>query len=146
MGFLSSRPAEGFRALVATYLDCDAMTTLSRRSAARSRVAVGLAVAAVVVQLLVLYWPVVTVEGPVSWTDKVVHLLVFAVPTYAVGRALGSVRTAVLVFAIHAPVSELVQHFLLPGRSGDVWDAVVDLVGVALGAAVLVVRARQRRW
>jgi len=122
------------------------MTTLSRRSGPRSRVAVGLAVAAVVVQLLVLYWPVVTVEGPVSWTDKVVHLVVFAVPTYAVGRALGSVRTAVLVFAVHAPVSELVQHFLLPGRSGDPLDAVVDLVGVALGAAVLVVRARQRRW
>ena len=122
------------------------MTTLSRRSGPRSRVAVGLAVAAVVVQLLVLYWPVVTVEGPVSWTDKVVHLVVFAVPTYAVGRALGSVRTAVLVFAVHAPVSELVQHFLLPGRSGDPLDAVVDLVGVALGAAALVVRARQRRW
>ena len=122
------------------------MTTLSRRSGPRSRVAVGLAVAAVVVQLLVLYWPVVTVEGPVSWTDKVVHLVVFAVPTYAVGRALGCVRTAVLVFAVHAPVSELVQHFLLPGRSGDPLDAVVDLVGVALGAAALVVRARQRRW
>ena len=105
-----------------------------------------LAVVAVVAQLIVLYWPVVTVEGPVSWTDKVIHLLVFAVPTYAVGRAMGSVRTAVLVFAVHAPVSELVQHFLLPGRSGDPWDAVVDLVGVALGAAVLVVRARQRRW
>ncbi len=105
-----------------------------------------MAVAAVVTQLLVLYWPVVTVEGPVSWTDKVVHLFVFAVPTYAVGRALRSVRTAVVVFAIHAPVSELVQHFLLPGRSGDVWDAVLDLVGVALGAAVLVVGARLRRW
>jgi hypothetical protein len=109
-------------------------------------VLVALAVAAVVVQLAVLYWPVVTVEGPVSWTDKVVHLLVFAVPTYAVGRALGSVRGAVLAFAIHAPVSELVQHFLLPGRSGDVWDAVVDLVGVGLGAAVLVVGTRLRRW
>src|SRR6478735_8934162 len=108
--------------------------------------AVTLAVVAVVAQLLVLYWPVVTVEGPVSWTDKVVHLLVFAVPTYAVGLALVSVRTAVVIFAIHAPVSELVQHFLLPGRSGDVWDAVVDLVGVALGAAVLVVGARLRRW
>jgi len=107
---------------------------------------VGLAVAAVVAQLLVLYWPVVTLEGPVSWTDKVVHLLVFAVPTYAVGRALGSGRTAVVVFAIHAPVSELVQHFLLPGRSGDVWDAVLDLVGVAVGATVLVVRGRLRRW
>ncbi|KRF44401.1 hypothetical protein ASH01_10260 [Terrabacter sp. Soil811] len=122
------------------------MTSLPRRSAPTSRLVVGLAVAAVVTQLLVLYWPVVTVEGPVSWTDKVVHLLVFAVPTYAVGRALRSVRTAVVIFAIHAPVSELVQHFLLPGRSGDVWDAVVDLVGVALGAAVLVVGPRLRRW
>ena len=37
-------------------------------------------IVAVVAQLVVLYWPVVTVEGPVSWTDKVVHLLVFAVP------------------------------------------------------------------
>jgi hypothetical protein len=122
------------------------MTSLPRRSAPASRLVVGVALAVVVVQLLVLYWPVVTVEGPVSWTDKVVHLLVFAVPTYAVGRALGSVRVAVLLFAIHAPVSELVQHFLLPGRSGDVWDAVLDLVGVALGAAALVVGARLRRW
>ena len=122
------------------------MTSLPRRSAPTSRLVVGLAVAAVVTQLLVLYWPVVTVEGPVSWTDKVVHLLVFAVPTYAVGRALRSVRTAVVVFAIHAPVSELVQHFLLPGRTGDVWDAVVDLIGVALGAVVLVVGPRLRRW
>jgi VanZ family protein len=122
------------------------MTSLPRRSAPASHLVVGLAAAAVVVQLLVLYWPVVTVEGPVSWTDKVVHLLVFAVPTYAVGRALGSVRTAVLVFAIHAPLSELVQHFLLPDRSGDVWDAVLDLAGVALGAAALVVRGRRRRW
>jgi hypothetical protein len=104
------------------------------------------AVVAVAVQLLALYWPVVTVEGPVSWTDKVVHLLLFAVPTYAVGRALGSVRVAVLVFAIHAPLSELVQHYALPGRTGDVWDAVLDLLGVALGAAVLVVGPRLRRW
>jgi VanZ family protein len=108
--------------------------------------AMTVAVVAVVAQLVVLYWPVVTVEGPVSWTDKVVHLLVFAVPTYAVGRALRSVRVAVLVFAVHAPISELVQHALLPGRSGDVWDVVLDLVGVAVGATVLVVRSRTRRW
>lgn len=101
---------------------------------------------AVVVQLLALYWPVVTVEGPATWTDKVVHLLVFAVPTYAVGWALGSARTAAVVFATHAPVSELVQHYVLPGRSGDVWDAVVDLVAVALGAGAVVVGARLRRW
>jgi uncharacterized membrane protein HdeD (DUF308 family) len=122
------------------------MTSLPRRSAAPTWLVTAVAVIAVVVQLLVLYWPVVTVEGPVSWTDKVVHLLVFAVPTYAVGRALGSVRTAVLVFAVHAPVSELVQHFALPGRSGDPWDAAVDLVGVAIAAAALVVRRPARRW
>ena len=124
------------------------MTSPTDSAAARRarRGTVALAVVAVVAQLLVLYWPVVTVEGPVSWTDKVVHLLVFAVPTYAVGRALRSVRVAVLVFAVHAPISELVQHALLPGRSGDVWDVVLDLVGVALGAAVLVVSSRTRRW
>lgn len=132
-----------------TYLHCEPMTSAtSARSATAAptgRLARGLAVAAVVAQLLVLYWPVVTVEGPVSWTDKVVHALVFAIPTYAVGRAFGSVRLAVVVFAIHAPVSELIQHFLLPGRTGDVWDAVLDLVGVALGAAALMVRAPRRR-
>jgi VanZ family protein len=124
------------------------MTSPTGSATATRRVrrgAVAFAVVAVVAQLLALYWPAVTIEGPVSWTDKVVHLLVFAVPTYAVGRALGSVRVAVLIFAIHAPVSELVQHVLLPGRTGDVWDAVLDLVGVALGAAALVVGARPRR-
>src|SRR6478735_2849140 len=96
MAVLSSWPARRGRALVATYLDFVVMTTLLKRTASRSRVIDSLAVASVVVQLLVLYWPVVTVEGPVSWTDKVVHVLVFAVPTFLVGRALGSVRTAVL--------------------------------------------------
>jgi VanZ family protein len=56
------------------------------------------------------------------------------------------VRAAVLIFAVHAPLSELVQHYALPGRTGDVWDAVLDLVGVAVGAAALVVRGRPRRW
>jgi VanZ family protein len=121
-------------------------TDSAARARRVSRGAVAFAVVAVLAQLLALYWPVVTVEGPVSWTDKVVHLLVFAVPTYAVGRALGSVRAAVVIFAVHAPLSELVQHYALPGRTGDVWDAVLDLAGVALGAAALVVGARSRRW
>jgi hypothetical protein len=122
------------------------MTSPRRRSTQVSRLGGVLAGAAVVAQLLVLYWPVVTIEGPVSWTDKVVHLLAFALPTYAVGRALGSVRVAVVVFALHAPVSELVQHVLLPGRTGDAWDAVLDLVGVGLGAVALMVGRRRGRW
>lgn len=105
------------------------------------------AVVAVVLQLAALYWPVVTVEGPVSWTDKIVHLLVFAVPTFAVGLAWGRIWPAALIFAAHGPLSELVQHFFLPGRSGDVWDAVVDIVGVCVGVvALLVVRRRADHW
>lgn len=106
-----------------------------------------IAVAVVVLQLCVLYWPVVTLQGPVSWTDKVVHLLVFAVPTFVVGLACRRLWTPALVFAVHAPVSELVQHYLLPGRTGDVWDAVVDLLGVALAVlGLLVVGRRRERW
>ena len=43
---------------------------------------------------------------------------------------LAGLRPAYLVglLALHAPVSELVQHYLLPNRSGDPWDAVADLV------------------
>ena len=121
------------------------MTSLQATTSSTGRATHVFAAVAVAAQLLVLYWPVVTIEGPVTWTDKVVHVLVFAIPTYAVGRAFGSVRIAVVVFAIHAPLSELIQHFFLPGRTGDVWDAVVDLVGVALAGLALVVRARPSR-
>lgn len=107
------------------------------------------AAAFVVVHLLVVYWPSVTVQGPVRWTDKVVHVLVFAVPTYAAGRALGpsprSRAAVVAVFLAHAPLSELVQQFALPDRSGDPWDAFFDVVGVLVARTVLVVRDRRNR-
>ena len=123
------------------------MPSLKRPLLPRVSTLVGLsAVVAVILQLGALYWPVVAVEGPVSWTDKVVHVLVFAVPTYLVGWALRRVGLAVAIFLVHAPLSELVQHFLLPGRSGDGWDAVVDVIGVALAAALLLVRSRRERW
>lgn len=103
--------------------------------------AVALAVAVVVLHLLVLYWPRVTVTGPVEWTDKVVHLAVFAAPTFFVGKIIGTARAAT-VFAVHAPLSELVQDRLLPGRSGDPYDAVLDLVGVALAVVLLTLSRR----
>ncbi len=98
----------------------------------------GLAFAVVLaVHLAALYWPRVTVQGPVSWTDKIVHPLLFLVPV-VVGalwsRRLGLVAVA---FTLHAPVSELIQHFLLPHRSGDPWDAAADLLGVLLGILVV---------
>ncbi len=98
------------------------------------------------VQLSALYWPRVDVQGPVTGTDKVAHVLLFAAPT-AVGLLAG-LRPAYLAAAIalHAPVSELVQHHLLANRSGDVGDAVADLFGVVLGVTLVVVRRACPRW
>jgi hypothetical protein len=98
-----------------------------------------------VAHLAALYWPRVDIQGPVSWTDKVVHVLLFLVPTVA--GLLAGVRPAYLVglLALHAPASELVQHYLLPHRTGDPWDAVADLGGVVLGVTSVVVGRALRR-
>jgi VanZ family protein len=91
----------------------------------------------VAVQLVAVYWPRVEVVGPVTWTDKVVHVLLFLAPTLAaVWSRLRWRWVVVALLALHAPVSELAQHYLLPNRSGDVWDVVSDLGGVALGVGL----------
>lgn len=120
------------------------MVTAERRAGAR--IGVALAATSVVVHLAALYWPRVAVPADVPYLDKLGHLLLFAVPAYLVCRLAQRHQWAVLAaFAIHAPVSEVLQPMLLPGRFGDVWDAVADLAGLALAAAALVVRARPRR-
>jgi VanZ family protein len=98
-----------------------------------------------VLQCVALYWPRIDIQGPVTWTDKVVHVLLFMVPV-VVGLLAGLRPWLVVgVLALHAPVSELVQHYLLPHRSGDVRDAVADLAGVVLGVTVVVVWRALRR-
>jgi VanZ family protein len=99
----------------------------------------------VMAHLAALYWPRIEIQGPVTWTDKVAHVLLFLAPTVA--GLLAGVRPAYLVavVALHAPVSELLQHYLLPHRSGDAWDAVADLGGVVLGVTSVVVWRALRR-
>jgi hypothetical protein len=103
-------------------------------------------VVVVAVHLAALYWPRVSVQGPVAWTDKVVHVTLFAAP--ALVGLLAGVRPAYLLvpLALHAPVSELLQHAVLPNRSGDVWDAVADLSGVVVGATIGMVSRTRARW
>ncbi len=99
----------------------------------------------VVLHLAALYWPRVDVAGPVTGTDKILHVLLFAAPTVA--GLLAGVRPAYLlaVVALHAPASELMQHYLLPHRSGDAGDVVADLLGVVLGVTPVLVRRAFRR-
>ncbi|WP_256835953.1 VanZ family protein [Micrococcus sp. Mcc89] len=115
-------------------------TSASRR---RRRALTAALAVAVVVQLVVLYLPgeqVPQAGFAVPGLDKAIHAAVFALPScLAVWR--GRSAWWALPFAVHAPVSELVQHAWVPLRTGDPVDVVADLAGVVLG----VVAARRRR-
>jgi uncharacterized membrane protein YhdT len=130
----------------------DGATPVTGRAGVRSRGAAGrwrwgvLAVAALAVHLVALYLPgdpSGSLELPwLPGADKVVHVLLFAVPTYLFGRLTRRVGLVAGVFAVHAVVSELIQWRFVPYRDGDPFDALADLVGI--GLAVLLLR-RERR-
>ena len=115
-------------------------------SPARHTALMVLLVVVVAGHLAALYWPVVTVSGPVSWTDKIVHAVLFAAPVLAAAAVLRRWRGPALVLAVHAPLSEWIQHALLPHRSGDPLDVVADLAGVALAAALARWWGSRRGW
>jgi hypothetical protein len=105
------------------------------RPAARGWWRAGLALA-VVIQLVVLYNPTQPPMGGLTSTlgvDKLVHAAIFAVVMLAGRRARLSRVPLLLLTVVQAPVSEVVQATLLPGRTGDPWDVVADLSGCLLG-------------
>lgn len=89
--------------------------------------------AAILVQLVVLYAPSTRGPGTFPGADKLVHATVFAAVGFTAVRA-GWPRVPVFgVLVAHAVISEVVQHLVLPGRSGDPLDAVADIVGAGIG-------------
>lgn len=106
-------------------------------------------VAAILAQLWVLYLYVPSGSDAVSLphADKIVHAAVFALPAFL--GVLAGLRPSIVgaVLAVHAPVSEVVQHLWIPARAGDPWDVVADVVGVLLGLALgaLMLRRVRRR-
>jgi hypothetical protein len=99
---------------------------------------------ALVVQLAVLYSPVAPAGPQIAGLDKLVHIGVFAVPVLAALMAGMSAPWVLGILAVHAPVSELVQHFALPHRSGDPFDVMADFAGIALGALAYLVWNRRQ--
>lgn len=84
-------------------------------------------------QALALYWPSLPDTGVgLPGADKVVHVLLFAVPTFLLARVAG-LRWAVALMGGHALASELVQGFVVGTREADPLDLVADAVGVVLG-------------
>ncbi|OJX98273.1 MAG: hypothetical protein BGO96_03525 [Micrococcales bacterium 73-15] len=92
------------------------------------------AVVALAVNLYALYAP--RVDGPSVpgvRLDWVGHALTFAVLTFTALMARVPPRLVLGLVAANAVVSEAVQHWFLPRRTGDVTDVAADLVGLALG-------------
>ena len=85
------------------------------------------------VSLVVLFAPSSGGAPPFAGSDKAVHLLLFAALAATARWRFGALLPALVAVAAYAPVSELVQALLLPGRSGDLLDVGADLAGVALG-------------
>lgn len=89
---------------------------------------------AVAVQLIVLYSPRAVSTPPGLPVDKLVHIAIFGFVAWAGVRAGIPLGWVVGVLLAHAVISEIVQAWMLPNRSGDPWDAVADTVGTLLGA------------
>ncbi|MDQ7992730.1 MAG: VanZ family protein [Propionicimonas sp.] len=107
----------------------------------RRRLLAATAVLAVAVHLVALYLPSAPEAGVgPPGLDKVAHVLLFAVPVWLIGALTGRVWLVAAVFAGHAVVSELVQHWFLPHRDGDPFDLLADLVGIAAAVALLATR------
>lgn len=120
------------------------------------QVLTALAVVAVGAHLFGLYRP----AGPPAppWfphVDKAEHVVGFAAPVALIllarqeaarasgGRALRRIVVLVVgTFALHAVVSELLQHVLYARRTGDPVDVLADWTGVALGWGTAVLLAR----
>jgi hypothetical protein len=100
-------------------------------------------VASVLLHLGALYWPRIDVGSAPEGSDKLTHVVLFAVPVVAAALALRRPWVVIALLAVHAPVSEWLQSAVLSDRVGDLRDAAADLVGVVLGAAAgLVLRRR----
>lgn len=99
------------------------------------------------VQLYVLYTPETPEVGgllDLPGVDKLIHVAVFALATCAWLWAAGH-WWPVPLMAAHVWLSEWIQAAWIAGRSGDAWDAVAGLAGVAMGWALWWARLRPLR-
>lgn len=86
-----------------------------------------------VASLVVLFAPSTGGVEPFPQADKVVHAVLFLALAVVSRWRFGGRRQVLLAVAVYAAVSELVQLLTLPGRSGDLLDLAVDLLGAAAG-------------
>ncbi|MCF8277135.1 MAG: VanZ family protein [Flavobacteriales bacterium] len=83
-------------------------------------------------------FPWLALEG----MDKLIHVLLFAVEASLVALALSNEnanRTVILALlwcSILGGSLELLQHYFVEGRSGDVFDLLADMIGSVLAIGI----------
>jgi len=105
--------------------------------------------------LLLQLWGLYRVVGPprAAWfpfADKVEHAVGFALPVMLIlltvalrsspswhGLSFRSTALVVAIFAVHAVVSEVIQHLWYRHRTGDPLDVLADWAGIAVGVLLL---------
>ncbi|MGI5505658.1 VanZ family protein [Lentzea sp. CA-135723] len=101
-------------------------------------------VTAALLSVVVLFTPESGVPSSPPGTDKVVHTLLFALLAFT--GLYARIPHVLWWLVAYAGISEVLQHVITPlHRSGDVLDALVDVLGVGLGWAIAAAVARTRR-
>ena len=130
-------------------------SALSHRSQVWSLRGWHLAAAGALIAVLLQLWGLYRVVGPPQppWfplADKLEHAVGFALPVIlillaaALRRPPGwhwpsaaTIAVVVGLFAVHAVVSEAVQHVWYRYRTGDPLDVLADWIGIAAGVVLL---------
>ena len=95
---------------------------------------------------------------PVVGLDKVVHLLMYATFAFLclwgyrkqfVSNGLAYQKKALLLAVVisifYGGLTEMLQEYLVPGRTGDWFDFLADSIGTLLGVYVFLLFYRQKK-
>ena len=99
---------------------------------------------AALLSVVVLFTPESGVPTAPPGTDKVIHTLLFALLAYT--GLYAKISRILPLLVVYAGVSEVLQELITPlHRSGEVLDALVDVLGIGLGWATATwLRSRRR--
>ena len=84
---------------------------------------------AVILSTIILFKPGGDGPLPFPQADKVIHATTFALLSLTAWLRFQKFRIIALCLIAYAISSEIIQHFLIPGREFDFLDIAADLVG-----------------
>jgi len=106
------------------------------------------AIALAILVLVLCITPLQEMNVSLKMSDKLAHLLAFFPISFSILWGWGQANervpgkplmmTAVVLASLWGGLIELVQHYFIPTRQGDVFDFLADLAGAIIGLALYV--------